>query len=513
VKRSLDRDAVIVAAIAAASLAARLAPAATLGVFQDEGLYWWQGYEGMSFCPHPPVTALLVRAATACLGHGVLGLRAVPLLAGTAAVVLAYVAARELGGRRAGLWAAALFASCPLFFVLGVLVTPDATLLPEWLLFMYAAWRALRQRSNTWWVIAGVVLAVGLYTKYMMVLVVPSLALALLTCREGRAALRTPGPWVAVGLGLVLFVPVFMAWDLAHGSPTLHYQLRSRHEWEFGSREAFRYILNHLGAISPVLALGVWWAVARRWVWWLRRRPGAVWAASFALFPLLFFLLPGAFTRREMVRVQWDAAGYAAGIVVLALFLRERGTRGRTLRRRRMVAAAGMAVAGLIIGAVLVGALWPGLAVRAGVRPPARRMMGWRELAGRLTQLRRESPGPVEAIVTESFAPAMCLGFHLDMRRSIYSLDAEQNREYGVQELLALWGMDQGALERDTKGQEVLYVHSYHISKRTGRSARAERVHQVYEQVQKVADVYVELSGRRQRHFGVFRCRGLKGSR
>jgi len=509
-RRVPGREVFVVAAIALASLAVRLAPALVVDPFQDEALYWWQGHEGLSFCPHPPATALLVRAATAALGHGLLSLRLGSLLAGTASVVLAYLLGRELGGGRAGVWAAGLFAVCPLFVTAGTVTTPDAPLLALWLLFMYVALRASRGGGMLWWLGAGVVLAAGLYAKYMMVLGIPALALALLLSQEGRSALRRPGPWMAVGLGLALFVPVLLAWDPSHGAVTLRYQLESRHQWVLDAGQAGQYVLRHLGAISPVLMPLVLWATVRGLLRGWKGEDPAAWAAAFAFVPIAFFLVPGAFTRQQMIRVQWDETGYAAGIVALGVMLGQSGGAGRAGRRRRKFGVAALAGGVVVSGALVLAALWPGLVVRAGLRPPTRRTMGWRKLAGRLAELRRESSRPDEPIVTESFAPAMCIGFHLRQRRDIYSLDDRQNREYGVRELLALWGMDQRALERDTGGQEVLYVHSFHISKHRRGPQRAKRVHGVYSQVEKVADVYVEIQGRRLRHFGIFRCRGLR---
>ena len=116
----------VVGLIALASLGVRVAMAARCGIFQDEGIYWWDAhYTGVGFCPSPPVSATAVVLGEALLGSGVLGLRAGALLAGTAIIVMAYGIARELFGRRAGLWAAGLAAVCPFFVALGTVTTPE----------------------------------------------------------------------------------------------------------------------------------------------------------------------------------------------------------------------------------------------------------------------------------------------------------------------------------------------------------------------------------------------------
>ena len=187
------------------------------------------------------------------------------------------------------------------------------------------------------WAGAGLVLAAGLLTKYVMVLAVPALVLALLGSRRGRAALKTPGPWLTILIGLGLFVPVFLWGDARQGWPTLRYHLAARHEWHVSTRAATMYVGGHLGAISPVLAIGILWAIVH---WWRRRTWRGLWLASFACVPIAFFLVPSLLTRRTMVRVHWDAPGYAAGILALALILGGRGAR----RRQRT----GLATAALV---------------------------------------------------------------------------------------------------------------------------------------------------------------------
>jgi len=127
------REWALVAALAAVSLAVRAVLAARVGIFQDEALYWWLAHDPeFSFCPHPPATPLVVLVGGWVFGHGTVGLRAGSLFFGTLTVVLAALLGRDLYGRKAAVWAAALLAICPLAVAVGCVATPDATLACLW---------------------------------------------------------------------------------------------------------------------------------------------------------------------------------------------------------------------------------------------------------------------------------------------------------------------------------------------------------------------------------------------
>ena len=516
VHKGLRKELAVVGAIALLSLAVRTLAALTTDIFQDEGVYWKQAYEGLSFSPHPPAAPLMVRLGLAVFGQNMLGLRAASLVAGTASVVMAYVLGRRMYGRRAGVWAAALFACCPLFAGIGAVATPDAPLVLAWMAFIYASWRAgeacraARKGAMGWRAVAGVVLAAGLYTKYMMVLAIPSLGLALLLTRDGRAQLKSLGPWLGALIGVALFAPVLLIWDWRHAWPTLQYHLVARHQWVVSGGQIATYVASHVGAISPLLIIGVFWALLH---WWPSRRNHdwrGVWISAFGWVPIVFFVLPSAFTLRTMNRVHWDAVGYAAGLVAFAFLLREGGVRGRVLRRRRWLAAAGMAFGTATIVVTLVTVWSPALAADVLGKPPSIRMLGWRELAEGVENAQEEWNGPARFIVADSFRTALCLSFHLGARDGVYTLFHSSNRRYGLTEELERWGTDEPSMVREQLGQDALYVHEYRFDSDKGREDPPMRIHLFFTRVEKVADVYVVRGGVQLKHFGLFNCHELK---
>jgi len=502
------RECVIVAGLAAASLGLRVVVAAVTGVFQDEALYWWLARDAaVSFSPQPPGVALLVRWGEALLGVGTLGLRAGSLLSGTAGVVLAAVLGWEFYGRRAAVWAGALSAACPLLVGAGAVMTPDATVVCLWLLFVWTTWRAAQSDRLGWWAASGAVLAAGGYTKYMMALAVPCAFVALCASRRGRRLLRGPGPWGAAGLGAALFVPVFLAWNARHGWASLRYHLVARHVWMFQWSLVGKYVGIHLGALSPVLWIGVLASFVALWRAW--RRDGCergAWLLGFGLVPILVFAPPSLFTEQRMVRVHWDLIGYAVGIVALAGLIAGRDEDGGSKRLALGIGA--LATAAVVTVGLFASAVWPGLTGLVGARPLTVRMLGWRELAARVRELEKGLREP-HFVLTNSFKSALCLGFERRSRDGIYTLRSRYDAQYGLTEQLAAWGIDEASFLEERRGEEALYVHEFTHPEAPRAEDQPLRVLRFFGHLEPQGEVTVVGGGTTMRRFGLYRARQM----
>jgi mannosyltransferase len=115
-------EAVIVAGITVCGALLRFPTLATQSLWYDEALTVRLMHEGfgamLSAIPDkeitPPFYFVVAWSWTQVFGSGVVGLRSLSALLGTALIVVAYAAASRLGGFRAGCVAAALAASSPL---------------------------------------------------------------------------------------------------------------------------------------------------------------------------------------------------------------------------------------------------------------------------------------------------------------------------------------------------------------------------------------------------------------
>ncbi len=212
------------------------------GLHVDEAQYWqWSRALDWGYYSKPPVIAVLLAAATAVFGDGVLGVKSVALiLYPTTGLVLGLLAAqlvhdthRPAAARRAGVMAAALFMASPLAALLGLATTTDAPLLLCWSLASLLLWQARQARraghSGRWiWLALGLVCGIGLLSKYSFAAWIAG-ALVWLWLDRGTvdatddgARGRRPivGLLSAAGVTIALVLP-HLAWNAAMGWPTL----------------------------------------------------------------------------------------------------------------------------------------------------------------------------------------------------------------------------------------------------------------------------------------------------
>jgi hypothetical protein len=182
------------------------------GFHRDEFLYMAMGRNLRLFAmDFPPMIALLAEAQRAVLGDALWSLRLAPALAHGGLVLLTGLLAWRLGGGRLAQAIAMVAVSTgPLFLRAGTLFQPVVFDQLWWTLALYALVRLAAtegdaRRAPRYWLLFGLACGVGLLTKFSILLFGASVLAALLISR--RTWLRTPGPWLAAGLALLIGSP------------------------------------------------------------------------------------------------------------------------------------------------------------------------------------------------------------------------------------------------------------------------------------------------------------------
>src|SRR4029077_17125603 len=111
-------------------------------------------------------------------------------IAGTLIVPVGAALGRRCAGDRGGLWAAAVFALVPALVMSGRDARMYAMATTLVALSTLALWRATERGTPLRWAVYGLVMLLGLYTQYFVILAIPAQLIAL------RFALRAP--WRAV---------------------------------------------------------------------------------------------------------------------------------------------------------------------------------------------------------------------------------------------------------------------------------------------------------------------------
>lgn len=306
------------------------------GWFRDE-LYYiaCSKHLAWGYVDHPPFSIALLALSRALMGDSLAALRTFPALAGAATVLVTGLLARARGGGR---FAQALACLCvvlaPVFLFVDHYFSMNAFDQLFWVLGALLLVRALRdERARPApWLTLGAVLGLGLLNKSSMLWFGGALVVGL-AITPHRRALRTPWPWAAGVLALVIFTP-HVLWQIQNGWPTLEFMRNATlYKMVRTSFLAFwaQQVLVMGPATFPVWAVGLGWLVASR-AW---RILGVVFLAVAALliasgtsrpnyltvaYPMLLAAGGVAFERLAAARARgWIRPLVAAEVVLLGL--------------------------------------------------------------------------------------------------------------------------------------------------------------------------------------------------
>ena len=194
----------------------------------EEAYYWnYSRHLDIGYLDHPPMVAWLISLGTAVFGQTEFGVRIGALCCAGIASVFTYRLTRNLFDEASALAAVVLAQVLPFFFLVGLLMTPDAPLTAAWAASLYYLERALvAGRSGAWWR-AGLALGMGAISKYSIGLLVPACFAFMLWDGQSRRWWRQWQPYAAALLGLAVFSPVIL-WNAQHDWVSFAFQTSRR---------------------------------------------------------------------------------------------------------------------------------------------------------------------------------------------------------------------------------------------------------------------------------------------
>jgi 4-amino-4-deoxy-L-arabinose transferase-like glycosyltransferase len=243
----------IVLFIAAAKLLFHLLTAGRYGIFRDE-LYYLACSEHLDwgYVDQPPMIALITWIARRLFGESLVGLRFLPAVAGAALVVVTGKLTEEFGGRRfAQALSALAVAFVPVYLIMHHWMTMNAF---EPLIWMGSAWfivRAINSGHERYWLGFGVLIGLGMQTKYTVVFFACGVFIGLLATRE-RHALKSRWFWIGAAAGLLIFLPNLI-WLVRNGFPFLELMENVRRSGRDVVRGPLSFIADQASLLNPVL--------------------------------------------------------------------------------------------------------------------------------------------------------------------------------------------------------------------------------------------------------------------
>ena len=247
----------VVGALVAIKILLHLATAGRYGIFRDE-LYYIACARHLAFgyVDHPPLIALTTWLVLHTLGSSLLALRLLPALAGGALVWMTAQIAREIGGGRfAQVMAALSILPVPIYLILQHWLTMNAFEPLFWTAMMWAILRVVTAEEPRYWLIAGVLVGLGLENKYSMIFAAGAMVAGLLLTPE-RRWLKSRYFLLAVAMVLLLFLPNLL-WLAHHNFPFLEFEKNSRASGSRIVRGPLSFLADQALILDPVLAVQV----------------------------------------------------------------------------------------------------------------------------------------------------------------------------------------------------------------------------------------------------------------
>jgi 4-amino-4-deoxy-L-arabinose transferase-like glycosyltransferase len=293
----------------------------------DEAYYWtWSKENVLSFLDHPPMIAWFIRFGTAIFGDTNFGVRFAGLLSMLLTqALLADVVWRLTRDRRAVAIAVLMMEASLYFGLLMTKVSPDIALVPFVTGMVWALVRLAESHDGRWWLAAGAFAGFALLSKFTAGLLLPAVLAFALVPPWRQRWLRSPYPYAAVLIALLLFLPVVI-WNMQHDWASFRFQAvraTASHAWSL--RTSGEFIGLQFGLVGfvllPVVLTGVV-LTARRGLRQLD--PIAILLSSGVIVPFLYFLWKSLSLR---IGDTWPTfiwpIGFAAAAINLAQLAKE----------------------------------------------------------------------------------------------------------------------------------------------------------------------------------------------
>jgi len=380
---------------------------------EDEAYQWlWSKHLALSYYSKPPMIAYTQWLGTHLWGDNEFGVRFFsPIIAATLSIIVLRLTAREAGGRIAFMLFLVLTVT-PLLALGATVMTVDPLSVLFWTAAMVAGWRAAQPEGTTRdWLWVGLWTGLGCWSKWTNFLQPVCWGLFFILWPPARPHLRRPGPYLALLITTLFFLPVLI-WMQQHQWITLeHIATDGQLDKAWTRTFVVQFLTEETGALHPFFFVAAIWAALAFW------RQGR--RAPFQLFlfsmggPLFFGCF--FFSWHTHVQPNWLAPSVIPLYCLMAIYWSQRWARNAAILQPLL--AGGMAF-GLLLVVILHDPNLVNKLIHRKLPPKLdllHRVHGWREMAQIVGQARQElaAEGPPAFIIAEHYGYTSQLSFYL----------------------------------------------------------------------------------------------------
>jgi dolichol-phosphate mannosyltransferase len=206
----------------------------TVGLIDDEAYHWsWSKDLMLSYYDHPGMIAWMNALSTKFFGDTLIGVRFASFVCYTATVFMSYKLANEIFDESAGIFVGLMLLFSPFWGFGGYVASPEPPFMLCWVTAAWVFWQGVREDEKKWstkktWILLGIIMGLGLNSKFIIALLAPGFGLYLLLTKERRKDLLTPWPWVGMLIATAICLPIFL-WNIEFDWPGFRYQFHDRH--------------------------------------------------------------------------------------------------------------------------------------------------------------------------------------------------------------------------------------------------------------------------------------------
>ncbi|MEP6810042.1 MAG: glycosyltransferase family 39 protein [Chthoniobacterales bacterium] len=504
----------------------RLALIGTADLSFDEAHYWmWSQRLAPAYFSKGPGVAFAIWSSTAIFGATDFGVRFWSPVLGAGTSLLLYYFARRLFNATTGFWVVLILNVTPIFNLGTFVMTIDPLSIFFWVAALYTFWLALERHPQfSWyWPLTGLLIGLGFLCKYTNALELVSVLVVLALIPRFRREFRQPGLYTLLATFAVCTIPPIV-WMQQHAWATLgHLRSSGRldHAPRFSPVEFLSFLGGHFVVYSPLIFLGLVWAVIANWRRWHHQFKGIflLW------FGLPVFAIYALLSINKAANANWDALAFPSLAVLACAFWSERMEARPLLRRLALLAvliAVPMSMVTLNTDLLrLVGFQFP-------KNDPADRIRGWRSAADAVEQVRREVEQKLNErvfVIADGRDRASELSFYFrDKRREgpghpeVYLIESQD-----IQNQFSFWPRyDEfvAAPTPSTPGEGDVYSEENGLNPFVGRTAlyvqqssareTPRNIQQAFQSTELVATIEVRRGGRLIRAFNAFLCKSYR---